>query len=331
MPKKVYEPFLRALRRDIISNYKAGDRYISVREIAEKFGVSLQTAQKGVTELKNDGLVTSKPNQGITVSLKDAAHTNLSSKTVLIVSNKQDGHFFSSFYEGAKEIADSYGIKSEYIINTFADTTTLAFGEYLTSLNADGLIMLSFPDSELPFYHALREGVDIVSDIILDKLPILPAVQTDNFKHAYEAGKELVAEGCRKFYMFGYYEKDNKRYLGFDKAVREAGFSSRYVQISSISGITETAEVLLDYTSDTGLFIGDYSSAYVLDSLCSRQNLKPSHILVYDTDEEYFNSKFLPPIKAVSPSFRVLGQKLCMVLVEKWTTGKYPTPMQVKI
>ncbi len=331
MPKKVFEDFIRNLRRDILTNYEAGSRYLSVREISDKFSVSLQTAQRGVKELKDKGLISSRPNSGIIVQEKESATAGLRHKTIYVISNKQDGHFFSSFYDGAKIISDDYGIKTEFLMNTFSDTSSLSFGNYLTSLKADGLIMLSFPNSELPFYHAIREGVDIVSDIILDKLPILPSVQTDNFKHSYEAGKALVAEGCTKFYVFGYYRQQNKRFLGFDTAVREAGYISTYIEISSISGISETAEILRNYNDHTGLFIGDYSSAYVIDSLCSRQALIPRHILVYDTDDEYFYANYLPPIKAVGPSFKILGQKLCSTLINKWKTGKYLEPLQIKI
>lgn len=331
MPKKVYNDFIRALYRDIITNYSSGEKYLSVREISKNFSVSLQTAQKGVKELKVSGLVTSKPNSGIIVTSKNYNMKKLNGKKIYVISNMQDGHFFSSFFDGVTDYASNFGIQTEFRLNTFKNTSSLEFGEYLTSLKADGLVMLSFPNSELPFYHAMREGVDIVSDIILDNLPTLPAVQTYNYRHSYEAGKELLESGCTELYVFGYYKKQNKRFLGFEDAVREAGLKATYIEISSISGITETAEILRNSTDDTGLFIGDYSSAYVIDSLCMRQMLKPKHILIYDTDTEYFRANYLPPIKAVAPSFKVLGQKLCYYLIYKWQNGKYPEPLQIKI
>ena len=145
--------------------------------------------------------------------------------------------------------------------------------------------------------------------------------------------KEGIIGGvlCTEFYVFGYYRKQNKRFLGFADAVKTVGLKAKYVEITSISGITETAEILRNCSEDTGLFIGDYSSAYVIDSLCMRQNFKPKNILIYDTDTEYFKASYLPPIKAVGPSFKVLGERLCKVLVYKWQNGTYPEPLQVKI
>lgn len=331
MPKQVYDEFLRSLRRDIQVNYKHGDRYLSVREISAKFQVSLQTAQKGVSELVNDGAIISKPKVGITVATCSASRKNLSGKKIIVMSNKQDGHFFFSFHDGVQSVAESLGIKTKFMLNTFTKTDSLDFGNYLTSLEADGLILLSFPLSDLAIYHAIREGCDIVSDIILDRLPILPARQTDNYRHSYEAGKILLSEGCTSFIVIGTYKDGNRRLQGFNDAIATAGYKSRYIKLASSTGITEVSEALLNLKSTSGVFISDYSSAYVVDSLCSRDKVIPKHILVYDTDGEEFKSQYLPPIKAVAPSFKKLGAELGNCLIYKWLNGAYEEPLQQKI
>lgn len=331
MPKRVYDGFYRALYRDIVTNYKIGEKYLGVREIATKFNVSLQIAQKGVTELTQTGLLQAAPKRGIFIASTTSAIGNLSSKKITIISNKQDGHFYSAFFEGVQEAGMPFGITTYFLLNTYPKTNSLGFGEYLTSLETDGLVMLSFPDSALPFYHVMREGVDIVSDIILDTLPILPARQTWNYKHAYDAGKQLIQDGCTHFYQFGYYPKNNKRFKGFQDAIRENHMEAYYVELSSMNGVSSTSEILRNITDDTGLFISDYSAAYFVDSICSREKTKPKHILVYDTDEDYFHAQYLPPIKAVAPSLKQLGQSLAHVLIQKWQKGSYPLPLQLKI
>jgi hypothetical protein len=84
--------------------------------------------------------------------------------------------------KGIHKTADPYGISVQHEYIHEQDVRSLSFGEYLCSLGADGIIALNFRNGALPFYHVLREGVDIVTDIILDELPLLPAVQTDNFR-----------------------------------------------------------------------------------------------------------------------------------------------------
>jgi len=93
MPKRVYEQLYRAVRRDIETNYQSGGRYLSVREIADTFSVSLQIAQKAITQLKREGVVTSKPRIGILIQNTVSAPSSLQGKKILVLSNKQDYHF----------------------------------------------------------------------------------------------------------------------------------------------------------------------------------------------------------------------------------------------
>ena len=138
MPKKVYDEFIRALSRDVITNYSSGDKYLSVRGVSEKFSVSLQTAQKGISELRDSGLLRCKPNSGITVTSQSYNMKKMEGKTIFVISNMQDGHFFSSFFDGVRDYAATFGIKTEFKLNTIKNTSSLEFGEYLTELKADG-------------------------------------------------------------------------------------------------------------------------------------------------------------------------------------------------
>ena len=165
MPKQIFDSFFRSLIRDIQCNYKDGDKYLSVRGISKKFNVSLQTAQKSVTQLVLENKIDSKPKSGIII--KKNLETNiLKGKKIIVMSNKQDGHFYSSFFDGVKLAVEEFDIKADFMLNTFPDTQSLGFGQYLASLETDGLIMLSFPNSALPLYHQERsvDNAQILSD-----------------------------------------------------------------------------------------------------------------------------------------------------------------------
>ena len=55
MPKKVLDAFFNALVRDIKNHYQPGDKYPSIRAIAEQHRISIQTAQRGVKKLEEFG------------------------------------------------------------------------------------------------------------------------------------------------------------------------------------------------------------------------------------------------------------------------------------
>ena len=336
MPKRVYEQLYRAVRRDIETNYQSGGRYLSVREIADTFSVSLQIAQKAITQLKREGVVTSKPRTGILIQNTVSAPSSLQGKKILVLSNKQDYHFYASFLEGTEQNCSRYGIDVVFKMNTFENTSSLLFGEYLLSLNADGIIALSFTNAALPFYYVLREGLPLVGDIIIDSLPVMPAVQTDNYKHSYEAACILNKYNCRRYFVLGCYPQENKRFKGFYDGIQKTYAGSfmpevTYVQLSKINVYDKVIRAIHEYGNKAGFFISDYSANYFFGMLCLQEKIQPKIVLAYDADDAYFTLPGLEPIRTIAPSFKELGHRLSAVLIEKWRTGKFPEPLQQKI
>ena len=332
MPKKVLNSFLRELRRDIRVNYHPGDRYLTMRVIAETFHVSLQTAQKGIALLEGEGIVRSKKKSGIFIESLES-HGTTRGKHLVVLSNKQDQRFYSTFFQGVKKVLEGSGISLDLILNTHEQTDNLSFGEYLVSLKADGIIALSFDKAVLPFYHAVREGIDIVSDIIIDQLPTLPAVQTDNYRHAHEAGKILIQNGYKDFFVFGYFSEQNRRYRGFYDAVKSQARSVTYIHLSDIEAMAKTDAIFHNLSATTAVFSSDYSANYILASQFLKHNVQVRgyNFLAYDSESNFFHYPGLPPIRCVAPSFYDLGESLASTLLNKWKFGEFPLPLQKKI
>ncbi len=332
MPKKVRENLVREIKRDIAANYRVGDRYLTMRQIADAFGVSLQSAQKGIAQLEEEGFVQSRKKSGIYVaSLSICGKTE--GKRLLVLSNKQDGRFYQVFLDGVKKRMEGNGVSIELIVNAGTRTDTLAFGDYLLSLNADGIIALSFLNAALPFYHALREGLDIVSDVILDELPILPAIQTDNYTHAHKAGELFLANDYKDFYVFGFYPERNRRFQGFSEAVSAYARSVTYIHLSDYEAMGKIDAIFNNLSPTTALFSCDYSTNYILASqfLKHKGTMRSSNFLAYDSEGDFFHHAGLPPVRCVAPSFFNLGEALAQTLLTKWRTGAYPLPLQQKI
>jgi len=337
MPKQVFPDFLRHLRNDIVSSYNGGDRYLSIRGIAAKFGVSVQTAQKVVTHLAEEQILEPRKKAGIYVSkdIKEIANP-LADKKVVVISKVSTPIFYQGFLDGVKERLKDTGVTIKMMVmNESDDVSSLNFGKRLVNLHADGIITLSFTrESALPFYYAIREGVNIVADIILDDLPLLPAVQTDNYKHAFAAGRMMAQMGLDTLYVFGTYPESNKRLLGFSQAVKSSGMSIRYQQLTGVDLMMKTTSILSSLTPKTGIFLSDYTTLHNIASLCSRFHIQfaPGTIVAYDgADANEVRYPGIPPIPCIGPTFKDLGYHLCDVLVHKWIKGSYQEPLQKKI
>ena len=330
MPKQIFDKLYRNIKQDICTNYSPKQKYLQVREIATKFCASIQTVQKVIGKLKEEGMVSTQPRQGIIVQKLDVP-SSPSGKKIIVISNKQDGHFYEAFYEGVRSNVASEGISTSFMLNTYGSTTNLGFGQYLESLDADGIIALSFSNSALPFYYCQSHGIDIVSDYIIDDLPTLPAVQTNNYLHAQEAGLEFLKRGCTHVVEVGFYPQGSKRYTGLHDALEKGNCTLTYFDLSSSKYLGAVSDAIRGADPHTGFFISDYAAAYLFGSLCLQSKAKPLHTLIYDAEDTYFRLEGLNPIRTVAPSFHELGTALSDVLLYKWKHGTYPQPLQRKI
>jgi DNA-binding transcriptional regulator YhcF (GntR family) len=333
MPKKVFDAFFHTTIRDIKNHYQPGDKYLSIRQMAEKYRVSIQTAQRGVKKLEEYGYITVKRKAGITIeSLRP--RKKLDGYKIAVVSARADVRFNEAFLKGIRETADEKGVSARFEHIPDIDVRSLGFGDYLLSLDADGIIALYFNNSALPFYHVMREGRDIVADIILDELPILPVVQTDNFRHAREAGRIFVERGYRRFLVVGYYpRKKNRRFEGMLEAIEGNCEDVRYIYLPDAGSMTAIDTFFHTFNSRCAVYSVDYSANYIVGAKFMQYKIpvKNDNFLVYDCEEETFNYHGLSPVRRVAPSFYSLGSELSKVLIAKQETGGYPEPLQRKI
>jgi DNA-binding transcriptional regulator YhcF (GntR family) len=333
MPKKVIDTFFNALVRDIKNYYQPGDKFPSVRAIAEQHGISIQTAQRGIKRLEYYGYVSIKSKAGITIASLEP-QKKLEGYKVAVVSSRADTRFNNAFFKGISDIAAEREISARFVQMPSLNHSSLQFGEYLLSLDANGIIALYFNKSALPFYHVMREGMDIVSDIILDELPTLPAVQTDNYLHGREAGLIFEKRGYRRFLVVSYYpKKSNRRYAGMYESVKNFSNDIEYIWLSDIGSIYTIDSFFHNFNSDCAVYSTDYSASYIVGAKFIQYKIpvKNDNFLVYDCEDESFVYHGLMPVKRVGPSFHTLGSELCKVLIAKWETGEYPKPRQRKI
>jgi DNA-binding transcriptional regulator YhcF (GntR family) len=333
MPRKIFDSFFHTTIRDIKNHYQPGDKYLSIRSIAEKYQVSIQTAQRGVRKLEEYGYISVKRKAGITIASL-WPQKKLEDYRISVVSARADMRFNDAFFKGIKAVASGKGVQARFEQTPDINIRSLQFGDYLLSLDADGIIALYFKNSALPFYHVMREGRDIVADIILDDLPTLPAVQTDNFHHAREAGRIFLERGYRRFLVVGYYpQKGNRRVEGMAAALRNNCDDLRFVYLPDEGSMTAIDMFFHKFNSRCAVYSIDYSANYIVGAKFIQYKIpvRNDNFLVYDCEDEVFNYHGLSPVTRVGPSFFSLGAELCKVLIAKQETGSYPEPRQRKI
>jgi DNA-binding LacI/PurR family transcriptional regulator len=334
MPRKIMESFVRELTRDIASR-TAGDSYLSLNQICEKFSVSYKVAQKGLSELARLKMVHTLRKRG-TIILSKTPQPELKQKKIVLLCRGDWGNFNQSFLKGAQSASSSNGIKVELVVNQLAELSTIAFGEYLLKLDTDGVIGIGFPMGALGFCHAISRGLDIVVDIPLQELPYLPSAFTNNFEHARRAGARMKELGIREVLVVTYHDIAGDFCRGFVQE-RYKGLLAgldKSAKISIAPIYQPDSPIILDnflarFNKQCALFSINMDSNHAMASKCYQHAIKinKDNFYIYDDLSDTFTFYGLPPIPVFGPSLESLGAALAKKLIRKWETGRFDEPL----
>ena len=330
MPRKILGSLLRELQHDIVTHYHEGDRYRTVRGVAEHFGVSLQTAHKAVTQFTRLGMLRAKNKSGLVVI---STRTNLRVVTprIVLLSNNPDPRFNQAVLHGVQDVCRPAKIEPKLVLNTHGDSSSLHFGEWIVGLKADGIIAMSFRHAALPFYYAQTQGVPIVSGIIFDDLHTLPAVQHNNTLHAEEAAQYFHSVGKKRILCAGYWEQNNKRFHAFRdtflKLCPKGELS--YAWLAKPESVAKLHLFFMHFQSATdAVFSMEYSANYaVAPYFVSHRLPVEKNFGVFNNEEDMFQFPGLAPVKSFAPSLRRTGRQLAQKLMQRLETGAWPEPI----
>lgn len=319
---------------DIKDNYHVSQRYLTVREICSRFAVSLQTAQKCVTQLKDEGVLSTCQRSGIFVKSIPNQYF-IDDSTILMISSNSDPRFNEAFVKGIRVVSDLYHLNMECIVKPSGDTSQYEFGEWLITEyrkhNARGAVCLAFKNANLAFYHAISNGCLLISDVIPHDFPILPSIQSDNRKHSMEAARKMVEWGKRNIMIVGYWPYGNIRHNTFEKEFLAAvpDGKIKYVCLQEELSTADIYIFMSKFTPEKGVFSSDYAANYTIASYFLTNNIPVwRNILVFDSEDNLFLHPKLAPIEAAAPALKTLGKALGEKLIMRLRTGTWSEPLQ---
>jgi DNA-binding LacI/PurR family transcriptional regulator len=334
MPKQIMDGLVRNLERSIRTNYKSGDRFLTVHAIAEQFGISYATAFKAVRTLTRRGLLIGRQGSGLRIGAEQAIQ-GCATKKIAVLSRFADEGFNKGFLWGIEEVARPEKVSVELVVNTFPNVRSILFGDYIAGLGADGVIALSFGESALAFYRAMIQGVDLVADIALEELPMLPVVQTDNYRHGADAAVLMAQCGYRKALLLaqtsdplalrGFF---HQRVEGFCDSAKRSGIATSVAYLHHPAFFEQIDRHFEHFGTDSALFSTDLSCNHLATTAFLKHHIaiKNNNLVVYDGQSEFLLQRELPPITTVGPSLKELGRGLATKLLDKWKSGSFSEP-----
>jgi DNA-binding LacI/PurR family transcriptional regulator len=212
---------------------------------------------------------------------------------------------------------------------------TIAFGDHLAALyrkyDADGLVLLAYFDIDLAIYHAMMQGVVVLTDIASPRLDFLPTVQTDDVRHCQYAAEYLFKAGKSKILVADFMEAGNPRHSAFLAKMMALNPSAeiKYCSLRQPSSQFELYSTFKAFDEVTGVFSEDaFSNASLAGQFVQHQVPIRDSFIVYDCDDDVFRFPGLPPIPTCAPSFRALGEHLASKLIDRIEQGFWQEPLR---
>jgi DNA-binding LacI/PurR family transcriptional regulator len=336
MPKKIRTTLQEAVIDDIRNHFRPGERYRSVRQVAEAFGVSVQTAQKVLSDLNGEGLLESHDRSGTFIREKTspAGTAALKGTTILAVSNNGDPRFNEAFLTGIRQVIEPLGMNVNIWVPQTRNHSSLSFGEELVGqcrlCNASAAITLAFRNAELAFYHVIQNGITLISDVATKNLPILPSVQSDNHRHCAEAARQFAERGKKSILIAGYWSEGNVRQQSFQSEfiLRVPDAKIKYVHLAMEISPADLYLYFRRFTAECAVFTTDYAANHTVAPYFLTYGISPKHcFMVYDSEFGEFKFPGLEPVPSAAPSLQSLGYRLAEKLLARMVTGEWTLPM----
>lgn len=319
MATRRFAGLLQAVREDIRRNFRPGDRYRSVRDAAERFDASAQTVHRVLGQLVADGMLEARARRGLFV-LPGAVGPLA---RVGIVSAQADPRYNAAVRKG---FIEGLGREVPLMVATMADTTGVSFGNWLLGLGWDAAFVVGFRRSALAFYHARVHGMELISNIIHDELPELPAVQLDNRKYARDAARMLAAARVKEVLGVGYWPINNVRWRVFREsmAVLVPGVKMSYAWLSEQSAVGQLHLFLERAKPGMMVLSLDFAANHVVAPFLARCGVDPATgLFVFNHDDDPPTDAFLAPVQSIAPSLRAHACELGRRLSERLDSGSW--------
>ncbi len=334
MARNKFHAACQGILEDVALHFDVGTRYRTIRQIADFWSVSLQTAQFAVAALCREGYLQAIEKRGLFV-LKKPDCVSLAGKTILVTSSNFDPRFTDAFVASIREVAEPKGITVEVAHDDEKDANTIHHGDLwireYREHNASGLIALAYRNVELAFYHALTAGCVVITDVCFPNLPMLPAVQPDNHRCSLLAAQQFARLGKKEMIVVGYWKPGNVRHVTFETEFRRLvpGGCVKYLYLGDETSSADLYLFLCDFHSRKGIFTIDYAANHTIAAYLTSYAIRPKgNFLVFDSESEKFNHPGLDPVDAVAPGLNNLGKRLAERLIERIAGRKWSEPLQ---
>lgn len=310
------------------------NKKITVKELAQKLGVSISTVSKALNDSYEISDATKqrvkklarkynyKPNR-LAVNFKSGK-----TRTIGVILPSIRSHFFTAVLFGIEQVTN----KSDYnIITCFSNEShenEVTNTEILSNGITDGLIVAIAEETQINrkyshFNDCISAGNPVVMFDRVTKSITCDKVIVDDFNDAYLATKHLVDLGCKKLALvstIGFLGVGKTRVKGFKKAVEEL-LGDQQPQIilnTKVKKLEMQIKDLLDHHKIDGVLGVDEDSSLAIYRVSKTEGLKiPDDIAILGYTGKKLAKNISPAMTTINQNGVKIGKAAAKILISR--------------
>lgn len=322
---------------------------VTLKNIAEKLGISVATVSKALKNYPDVNKETKEKVLSLSQSLKYKPNSfaqnlrNQESKAIGLIIPEIVHYFFSNIIEGVVASAEKEGylvilLKSD---ESFAHEKKLL--ELLVRKNVDG-ILLSLSGHTIRFDHIkeiINLGIPVVLYDRISKSLNCSKVLINDINAAFNATEYLIKTGCKKIaHISGELKPQTTidRFIGYKKALEKNNIpydkSLVYLSenLSFEDGCNLAEKIISDHPDLDGVFVlTDLLAAGVLNKFSELKINVPNQVSVMGFSNWFLSLITTPRLSTINQPGKEMGEKAFNLLFEEIKILKEGKPFEPKI
>lgn len=325
---------------------------ITLKQIAEKLGISITTVSKALKDYPDVSPKTKKAVLDLAEELNFTPNsyavylrTN-ESKTIGLIIPEVVHHFFSGVINGIIDEAEKNG----YLVIILQSGESIALEkkqvDLLINKRVDGIIISLSNESnnDTHLKEILRRDIPLVQFDKISKLIPSSKIIIDDQKAAFNAVEHLIKKGCKKIaHIRGPLNPQNSidRFLGYKKALEKNNipFDPKLVyacqNVTFDEGRTFAEQIIKEHPDVDGIFvITDLVAVGVLSYFNENNVLVPSQVKVIGFSNWFMSQVITPKLSTVDQPSYEMGVQAFRVLFDELQMrkeGKVVSPRIVEL
>lgn len=307
---------------------------ITVKELAQKLGVSISTVSKALNDSYeiSDGTkqrvkklakkYNYKPNR-LAVNLKSGK-----TRTIGVILPSIRSHFFTAVLYGIEQVTNKNDFNIITCFSNESHDNEVTNTEILSHGITDGLIVAIAEETQINrryshFSDCIKEGNPVVMFDRVTKSITCDKVVVDDFNDAYLATKHLVDLGCKKLALVSTIEflgVGKTRVKGFKKAVDDllGDQQPEIILNTHVKKLETQIEEMLGHHKIDGVLAVDEDSSLAIYSVAKNKGLKiPNDIAIIGYTGKKLAKNISPSMTTINQNGVKIGKAAAKILISR--------------